>query len=128
MLDDLPRWMTMVRPGDSDQWLCFDGAGENLAWSRANFENCAQPRPRLADHATSDLRGGAISRRQRLGVLTRRPYDETIRQDLDAFEELTRDGGFPARSPRFFDHARPRAPRASTGLPRSAQRCRCRTA
>ena len=36
-----------IHTGDGDQWLRYNGAGENLAWSPADFENFAEPRPQL---------------------------------------------------------------------------------
>lgn len=38
----------MARPEDGDEWLRLNGAGENLTWAAADFENFAQPRPVLA--------------------------------------------------------------------------------
>lgn len=47
-IDDLKRWIGMIRPGDGDEWLRLNGAGENLTWSAADFENFTEPRPELA--------------------------------------------------------------------------------
>lgn len=47
-IDDLQRWIGMIRPGDGDEWLRLNGAGENLTWSAADFENFTEPRPELA--------------------------------------------------------------------------------
>lgn len=102
-LDDLRRWIASVRPGDGDEWLRLNGAGENLAWSAADFENFAEPRPELAGHAAGDLEAAA-----RLLVENGWPfrlhatYDETIRMDLGVFDKI---GGFPNGVRWLFDHA-----------------------
>ena len=50
-LSDYTRWLGMTRPGDGSDLLRVNGAGENLAWSAADFENFLQPRPDLeTDH------------------------------------------------------------------------------
>ena len=50
-LDDYERWVGMTEPGAGDDWLRMNGAGENLAWSAADFENFLEPRPDLAPPA-----------------------------------------------------------------------------
>ncbi len=50
-LDDLRRWIGMVRPGQGDQWLRANGAGEALTMSTVDFENFSEPRPELAERA-----------------------------------------------------------------------------
>ena len=44
-LADYTRWLGMTRPGDGTNLLRVNGAGENLVWSAADFENFLQPRP-----------------------------------------------------------------------------------
>jgi predicted amidohydrolase YtcJ len=105
-LDDLRRWIGMVSPGDGDQWLRCNGAGENLAWSPADFENFAEPRPQLADKAKSELDAAArLLLDNGWGFRLHATYDETIRQDLDVFEKIAADGGFPEGTRWLFDHA-----------------------
>jgi predicted amidohydrolase YtcJ len=105
-LDDLRRWIGMVRPGDGDQWLRCNGAGENLAWSPADFENFSEPRPQLADKAKSELDAAArLLLANGWGFRLHATYDETIRQDLDVFEKIAADGGFPDGTRWLFDHA-----------------------
>ena len=38
-LPDYTRWIGMTRPGEGDDMLRVAGAGENLVWSAADFEN-----------------------------------------------------------------------------------------
>ena len=105
-LDDLRRWIGMVSPGDGDAWLRANGAGENLAWSPADFENFAEPRPQLADKAKTELEAAArLLLDNGWGFRLHATYDETIRQDLDVFEKIAADGGFPEDTRWFFDHA-----------------------
>jgi len=105
-LDDLRRWIGMVRPGDGDEWLRFNGAGEILTWSSVDFENFAEPRPRLAERAKNDLEAAArLLLDNGWGFRLHATYDETIRQDLDVFEKIATDGGFPPGTRWLFDHA-----------------------
>ncbi|HSN69859.1 MAG TPA: amidohydrolase, partial [Steroidobacteraceae bacterium] len=103
--DDYKRWTGMVKPGDGDAMLRMNGAGENLVWSAADFENFLQPRPALAGDMDKEL-----ERITRLLVENRWPfrihatYDESIAQFLDVFERVNRDTPFDGL--RFIiDHA-----------------------
>jgi predicted amidohydrolase YtcJ len=105
-LDDLRRWIGMVKPGDGDEWLRCNGAGENLAWSPADFENFSQPRPELGPNLASDLEAAArLLLDNGWGFRLHATYDETIRADLEVFDKIAADGGFPRDVPWFFDHA-----------------------
>ena len=105
-LDDLRRWIGMVGPGDGDEWLRCNGAGENLAWSPADFENFSEPRPELAERAKAELEAAArLLLDNGWGFRLHATYDETIRQDLDVFEKIAADGGFPPGTRWLFDHA-----------------------
>jgi len=103
--DDYKHWTGMVRPGDGDAMLRMNGAGENLVWSAADFENFLQPRPELAGSMDKEL-----ERITRLLVENRWPfrihatYDESIAKFLDVFERVNRDTPFDGL--RFIiDHA-----------------------
>jgi len=102
-LDDIRRWISSVRPGDGDDWLRLNGAGESLAWSAIDFENFAQPRPVLQERAAADLEAAV-----RLLTVHGWPfrlhatYDETIRMDLAVLE---RTGDFPGGVRWILDHA-----------------------
>ena len=45
----------MTTPGDGSALLLVNGAGENLAWSAADFENFLQPQPDLKPVMESEL-------------------------------------------------------------------------
>ena len=103
--DDYKRWTKMVKPGDGDAMLRMNGAGENLVWSAADFENFLQPRPKLAGDMDKEL-----ERVTRLLVENRWPfrihatYDESIAQFMDVFERVDKD--IPFDGLRFIiDHA-----------------------
>src|SRR3546814_2075064 len=47
-LSDYERWVAMTEPGAGSAFFRMNGAGENLTWSAADFENFLEPRPALA--------------------------------------------------------------------------------
>jgi predicted amidohydrolase YtcJ len=104
-VDDLRRWATLVRPGDGDAWLRFNGAGENLVWAAADFENFAQPRPELGAYEAQLEAAVRVLRENGWGFRLHATYDETIRRDLAVFEKLAADGLFPGPGRWLFDHA-----------------------
>ena len=90
-LNDLRRFVSMVRYGDGDEWLRCKGAGENLTWSAADYENFAQPRPGTGGHGSSELEDGrTLVRDAGWGFRLHATYDETIDHDLTVFEKVAR--------------------------------------
>ncbi|MEU1183835.1 amidohydrolase [Streptomyces sp. NPDC005820] len=104
-LDDLARWIETARPEDGDEWLRLNGAGENLTWAAADFENFAQPRPHLADYEAEFEKAVRLLMENGWGFRLHATYDETIRRDLAVFEKLAAEGLFPAGRRWLFDHA-----------------------
>jgi len=105
-LADLERFTQMVKPGDGDGWLRVNGAGENLAWSPADFENFAEPRPELPAAAPAELEAAVrLLLDHGWGFRLHATYGETIKADLDVFTRVAADGGFPRGVRWFFDHA-----------------------
>jgi predicted amidohydrolase YtcJ len=104
-LADYTRWIGMTRPGEGDDMLRVAGAGENLVWSAADFENFLQPRPDLKPVMEAELEGVI-----RELVTARWPfrihatYDETIERFLNVFERVNRNVPFGGLR-WFFDHA-----------------------
>ena len=102
---DYTRWLGMTKPGEGDSMLQVNGAGENLVWSAADFENFLQPRPDLKPIMESEL-----EQIIRTLVETRWPwrihatYDETIGRFLDVFERVHRDHPIDKLG-WFIDHA-----------------------
>ncbi|MFI8360475.1 amidohydrolase [Streptomyces sp. NPDC085612] len=105
-LADLRRWTETVRPGDGDAWLRLNGAGENLTWAAADFENFTEPRPQLAEGYEDEFEQAVrLLTEHGWGFRLHATYDETIRRDLAVFEKLTAEGLFPAGHRWLFDHA-----------------------
>ncbi|MER7719324.1 amidohydrolase [Streptomyces flaveolus] len=105
-IDDLTRWIGMVRPADGDEWLRLNGAGENLTWAAADFENFAEPRPEHApDYEVEFEKAVRLLMENGWGFRLHATYDETIRRDLAVFEKLAAEGLFPGGNRWLFDHA-----------------------
>ncbi|MFJ3922252.1 amidohydrolase [Streptomyces sp. NPDC090022] len=105
-LADLTRWTETVRPGDGDEWLRLNGAGENLTWAAADFENFSEPRPELAaDYEGEFEKAVRLLLENGWGFRLHATYDETIRRDLAVFEKLAAEGLFPGDNRWLFDHA-----------------------
>jgi predicted amidohydrolase YtcJ len=110
-LQDYERWVKMTAPGKGDAMLRMNGAGENLTWSAADFENFLEPRPELTETMEAEL-----ERIARLLVENRWPfrihatYDESISHFLDTFERVNRQAPF-AGLRWFIDHAETITPR-----------------
>ncbi|WP_030691402.1 amidohydrolase [Streptomyces globisporus] len=105
-LADLKRWTEMIKPGDGDEWLRLNGAGENLTWAAADFENFSEPRPELAaGYETEFEQAVRLLLENGWGFRLHATYDETIRRDLAVFEKLASEGLFPGGNRWLFDHA-----------------------
>jgi predicted amidohydrolase YtcJ len=104
-LADYTRWLDMTKPGQGTDLLRVNGAGENLVWSAADFENFLQPRPDLRPVMESELE--PIVRKlaaARWPWRIHATYDESIGRFLDIFERVHRDS--PINKLRWFiDHA-----------------------
>jgi predicted amidohydrolase YtcJ len=104
-LDDLRRFTEITRPGDGDEWLRCAGAGETLAWSALDYENFAEPRPKLGELAIKELDAAVRLLLERgWGFRLHATYGETINADLSVFEKIAADGGWPKDTAWFFDH------------------------
>lgn len=109
-LEDYQRWLAMAKP-DRNEHMFYpngyntEGAGENLVWSAADFENFLEPRPEMPDQMEGELEPVL-----RLLVKNRWPfrihatYGESIERDLAVIEKVNRE--LPFKGLRwFFDHA-----------------------
>jgi hypothetical protein len=109
-LEDYQRWLAMTKPGRNEHMFyangyLTEGAGENLVWSAADFENFLEPRPEMPAQMESELEPVL-----RLLVKNRWPfrihatYGESIERDLAVIEKINRE--MPFNGLRwFFDHA-----------------------
>ncbi|MGW3451462.1 amidohydrolase [Streptomyces sp. NPDC001076] len=102
---DLTRWIEMADYGDGDEWLRLNGAGENLTWAAADFENFSQPRPEHEGYEREFEKAVRLLMENGWGFRLHATYDETIRRDLAVFEKLAAEGLFPAGNRWLFDHA-----------------------
>lgn len=110
-IDDLRRWIGMIRPGDGDAFLRLNGAGENLTWSAADFENFTEPRPELGAGYEAEFEAAVrLLRENGWGFRLHATYDETIQRDLAVFEKLAAEGLFGSDANWLFDHAETMSP------------------
>ncbi len=104
-LEDFQNWTSMIQPGQGDDYLRHNGAGEMLVFSAADFEDFLEPRPDLSPDMEPQL-----ERVVRHLVEHRWPfrlhatYDESISRMLDVFEKVNRDIPFDGLH-WMFDHA-----------------------
>jgi predicted amidohydrolase YtcJ len=110
-LEDFKRWSEMVRPGQGDDLLRLNGAGEMLVYSAADFEDLLEPRPDMPASMEVDLTPVvAHLAKSRWPFRLHATYDETIKRALDVFEDVDRD--VPLAGMRWFiDHAETISPR-----------------
>lgn len=105
-IDDLKRWIGMVEPGAGNEYLRLNGAGENLTWAAADFENFSEPRPELSrDYEVEFEKAVRLLLENGWGFRLHATYDETIRRDLAVFDKLASEGLFAGNSQWLFDHA-----------------------
>ena len=104
-LADYTRWLGMTEPGAGSETLRVNGAGENLVWSAADFENFLQPRPDLRPVMESELEAvvGKLAA-AKWPWRIHATYDETIGRFLDVFERVHRESPIDKLG-WFIDHA-----------------------
>ena len=103
-LADFQRWIKMTKPGEGDDFYRVNGAGENLVFSAADFEDFLQPRPDMAPVMESELK--AVIRqlvKNRWPFRLHSTYNETIERALNVYEEVNREIPFDGLH-WFFDH------------------------
>jgi predicted amidohydrolase YtcJ len=110
-LEDFQRWSGIVTPGQGDDFLRLNGAGEMLAYSAADFEDFLEPRPDMPANMEPDLKAVvAHLAKSRWPFRLHATYDETVTRALDVFESVNREVPF-AGLRWFFDHAETISPR-----------------
>jgi predicted amidohydrolase YtcJ len=104
-LADYRRWVEMTKPGEGDDRLRMLGAGENLTWAAADFENFREPRPELAPGMEAQLEPIVrLLAGKRWPFRIHATYDESITRFLAVLERVNRDAPL-AGLHWFFDHA-----------------------
>ncbi|SOE73381.1 Predicted amidohydrolase YtcJ [Burkholderia sp. OK233] len=103
-IEDFAKWVKMTKPGEGDDFLRVNGAGEMLVFSAADFEDFLEPRPDLPDTLENELEAVV-----KLLVANRWPfrlhatYNESIERFLNVFERVNAE--IPFNGLRwFFDH------------------------
>ncbi|MDX5593368.1 amidohydrolase [Pseudovibrio sp. SPO723] len=103
-LSDYERWVAMTEPGAGDAYLRMNGAGENLTWSAADFENFLEPRPDVAPHMEQELEPIVeLLATNKWPFRIHATYDETIDRFLSVFERV--NGRTPFETRFIIDHA-----------------------
>ncbi|WP_340118072.1 amidohydrolase [Pelagibius sp. 7325] len=103
-LSDYERWVAMTEPGAGDAFLRVNGAGENLAWSAADFENFMEPRPDLAPSMEAELEKIVeLLATNKWPFRIHATYDETIDRFLTVIERV--NGKTPLAARFTIDHA-----------------------
>ncbi|MDQ0314500.1 amidohydrolase [Amorphus orientalis] len=109
-LSDYEHWVGMTEPGAGDDWIRMNGAGENLAWSAADFENFLEPRPDPAPVMEAELEKIVeLLATNEWPFRIHATYDETIDRFLTVFERVNQRQPFRTRF--IIDHAETISPR-----------------
>ncbi|MDS4042874.1 MAG: amidohydrolase [Candidatus Competibacter sp.] len=102
--EDFARWIEMTAPGQGDDFLRCNGAGEMLVFSAADFEDFLEPRPDLPAALETELKEVvALLAAHRWPFRLHATYDESITRFLNVFGEVNREIPF-AGLHWFFDH------------------------
>ena len=110
-LADFQRWSKMVRPGQGDDLLRHNGAGEMLVFSAADFEDFREPRPDLPATLEGELANVVrFLAEQRWPFRIHATYDESITRVLDVYEQVNREVPFDGLH-WIVDHAETISPR-----------------
>lgn len=103
-LNDYKTWTEMTFPGDGDELLKVNGAGENLTWSAGDFENFYEPRPDLPEKMEAELESIVeLLAEKKWPFRIHATYDESIARLLNVFERV--NGRQPFITRFIIDHA-----------------------
>lgn len=110
-LDDFQKWTTNETIGKNDDLMKPNGyhmcgAGENIVWSAADFENFMEPRPVLAKMMEKELTTAiTMFAKNKWPFRIHATYDESITRFLDVFEKVDREHPFLDEVRWIIDHA-----------------------
>ena len=94
-LHDFARWIKMTGPGKGNDFLRMNGAGENIVWSAADFENFLEPRPELAPVMENEMKAVVrLLAEHQWPFRIHATYNESISRFLKIFEEVNREVPF----------------------------------
>ena len=103
-LSDFQNWTKMTKPGAGNDFYRANGAGENLVFTAADFEDFLQPRPDMLPVMESELK--VVVRHlveNRWPFRLHATYNETIERALNVYEQVNREIPFDGLH-WFFDH------------------------
>ena len=107
---DYERWVELTSPSAGSDMLMMNGAGENLVWSAADFENFLEPRPEPAPVMEKELEAVVeLLATRKWPFRIHATYDETIDRFLTVFERV--NGKTPFQTRFIIDHAETVTPR-----------------
>lgn len=92
--EDFKKWVKVIAVGQNDDTkkkhgFCFCGAGENIVWSAADFENFLEPRPDLSPQMESQLTEAIeLFVKNRWPFRIHATYNESISRFLNVFESV----------------------------------------
>ncbi|HWP93342.1 MAG TPA: amidohydrolase [Thermodesulfobacteriota bacterium] len=99
-LENYEEWIKIVKPGHNGDMFrpngyVMEGAGENLTWSAADFENFLEPRPTLSENMEGELKAIVqLLVKNRWPFRIHATYDESIERFLNVFEEVNKETPF----------------------------------
>ena len=105
------RWTEKLVPLSNGNLLkpnsyVFHGAGENLTWEAADFENFMEPRPELGEKMEVELeRIVSLLAKNQWPFRIHATYNESISRFLDVFEKVDKEQPFLNKVRWFIDHA-----------------------
>lgn len=103
-LADYERWLALTKPGAGSSLLRMNGAGENLTWSAADFENFLEPRPDLQPTMETELEPIVeLLATNKWPFRIHATYNESIDRFLGVFERV--NGRQPFETRFIIDHA-----------------------
>jgi predicted amidohydrolase YtcJ len=104
-LEDFSKWTSSASLYQGDHTMRLNGAGENLVFSAADFEDFLQPRPDLVNALETELESVVrLLAEKRWPFRLHATYNESIERFLNVFEKVNRDIPFNGLH-WFFDHA-----------------------
>jgi predicted amidohydrolase YtcJ len=104
-IEDFSKWTSSASLYQGDHTMRLNGAGENLVFSAADFEDFLQPRPNLDDTLETQLESVVrLLAEKRWPFRLHATYNESIDRFLNVFERVNRDIPFDGLH-WFFDHA-----------------------
>lgn len=110
-LDDFQKWTANETLGLNDDMMKPNGyhmcgAGENIVWSAADFENFMEPRPVLAKMMERELTSAiTMFAKNKWPFRIHATYDESITRFLDVFEKVDKEYPFLHEVRWIIDHA-----------------------